>query len=68
VLFITEQHVPIGLTSLIIASVPLWVLLLRLRCGERPDRVATIGLVVGFGGIVLLVTRGRTPARSATCC
>jgi len=35
VLFITEQHVPIGLTSLIIASVPLWVLLLRLAVGER---------------------------------
>jgi drug/metabolite transporter (DMT)-like permease len=55
ILFITERKVPIGLTSLIIASVPLWVLLLRLSVRERPDLVSTIGLVVGFGGIVLLV-------------
>jgi drug/metabolite transporter (DMT)-like permease len=58
VLFITEQHVPIGLTSLIIASVPLWVLLLRLAAGERPDAVASLGLLVGFAGIVVLVRPG----------
>jgi drug/metabolite transporter (DMT)-like permease len=58
VLFITEQHVPIGLTSLIIASVPLWVLLFRLAAGERPDRIASLGLLVGFAGIVLLVRPG----------
>jgi drug/metabolite transporter (DMT)-like permease len=58
ILFITERKVPIGLTSLIIASVPLWVLILRLSVRERPDLVSTIGLVVGFGGIVLLVHPG----------
>jgi drug/metabolite transporter (DMT)-like permease len=58
VLFITEQKVPIGLTSLIIASVPLWVLLFRLAAGERPDRIASLGLLVGFAGIVLLVRPG----------
>jgi drug/metabolite transporter (DMT)-like permease len=57
-LFITEQHVPIGLTSLIIAAVPLWVLLLRLAAHERPDLVSSVGLVVGFGGIALLVKPG----------
>jgi drug/metabolite transporter (DMT)-like permease len=58
ILFITEQHVPIGLTSLIIASVPLWVLLLQLAARERPDLISSIGLLVGFGGIVLLVKPG----------
>jgi drug/metabolite transporter (DMT)-like permease len=58
VLFITEQKVPIGLTSLIIASVPLWVLLLRLGVGERPDAIASLGLLVGFAGIVVLVRPG----------
>jgi drug/metabolite transporter (DMT)-like permease len=57
-LFITEQKVPIGLTSLIIAAIPLWVLLLRLASRERPDLLSTIGLVVGFGGIALLVRPG----------
>jgi drug/metabolite transporter (DMT)-like permease len=58
VLFVTEQKVPIGLTSLIIASVPLWVLLFRLAAGERPDRIASLGLLVGFAGIALLVRPG----------
>jgi drug/metabolite transporter (DMT)-like permease len=58
ILFVTEQHVPIGLTSLIIAAVPLWVLLLRLAARERPDLVSSIGLLVGFGGIALLVKPG----------
>ena len=58
VLFITEQKVPIGLTSLIIASIPLWVLLLQLSAREKPDLISTIGLVVGFAGIVLLVHPG----------
>jgi drug/metabolite transporter (DMT)-like permease len=58
VLFVTEQKVPIGLTSLIIASVPLWVLLFRLAAGERPDRIATVGLLVGFVGIAVLVRPG----------
>jgi drug/metabolite transporter (DMT)-like permease len=57
-LFITEQEVPIGLTSLIIASIPLWVLLLQLAARERPDLVSSLGLIVGFGGIVLLVKPG----------
>jgi drug/metabolite transporter (DMT)-like permease len=38
--------------------VPLWVLLLRLSVGERPDRVASLGLLVGFAGIVVLVRPG----------
>ena len=58
ILFLTEQKVPIGLTSLIIASVPLWVLLFRLAAGERPDRIASLGLLVGFVGIVVLVRPG----------
>ena len=58
ILFVTEQKVPIGLTSLIIAAIPLWVLLLRQLARERPDRLSTIGLVIGFAGIVLLVHPG----------
>src|SRR5688500_13966746 len=35
-LALAEQEVPAGLAALIIASVPLWVVLLRLAHGERP--------------------------------
>ena len=57
-LFVTERQVPIGLASLIIASIPLWVVLLRLAAHERPDLVSVAGLIVGFAGIALLVRPG----------
>jgi drug/metabolite transporter (DMT)-like permease len=57
-LFLTEKQVPIGLASLIIASIPLWVLLLRLAVRERPDLISTLGLLVGFAGIAVLAKPG----------
>ena len=57
-LFLTERQVPIGLASLIIAAIPLWVVLLRLAARERPDLISATGLVVGFAGIALLVRPG----------
>jgi drug/metabolite transporter (DMT)-like permease len=51
-----EQRVPSGLTSVLIATVPLWVALLEwLRCGTRPSRPMAIGLAMGLAGIILLV-------------
>jgi drug/metabolite transporter (DMT)-like permease len=55
VLFIAERHVPTGLASLIIGAVPLWIVVLRTLTGDRPHAPALAGVVVGFGGLVLLV-------------
>ena len=55
VLFVAERHVPTGLSALIIGAVPLWLVLLRTLAGDRPPRAALIGVVIGFGGLVLLV-------------
>jgi drug/metabolite transporter (DMT)-like permease len=57
-LFIAEKQVPIGLASLIIASIPLWVVLMRLLARERLDLVGVLSLVIGFGGIAVLVRPG----------
>jgi drug/metabolite transporter (DMT)-like permease len=57
-LFLTERQVPIGLASLIIAAIPLWVVLLRFAARDRPDLMSVTGLVVGFAGIALLVRPG----------
>lgn len=54
-LFVAERQVPIGLASLLIASVPLWIVLLRTVTGDRPRRVALLGVATGFAGIALLV-------------
>ena len=54
VLFFAERHVPTGLASLIIASVPLWILVLRLVTRERLPWPALAGVGVGFVGVAIL--------------
>jgi drug/metabolite transporter (DMT)-like permease len=57
-LFVAERDVPIGLASLVIASVPLLVVALRFAGGDRPTRGAVVGVAIGFAGIALLVRPG----------
>jgi drug/metabolite transporter (DMT)-like permease len=54
VLFFAERNVPTGLASLIIASVPLWVVVLRLAGGERLPWPALAGVGIGFAGVAVL--------------
>ena len=62
VISVAEQKVPSGLAALLVASIPLWVILLRRGAGER-IRGRSIGAVlVGFAGVALLVK----PQGSAT--
>ena len=53
-LFVAERTVPTGVASLIIASVPLLVVLMRLAGGERPPRLAIVGVLIGFVGVAVL--------------
>jgi drug/metabolite transporter (DMT)-like permease len=52
-----EQYVPSGATALIIGSIPIWLVLIEaLRPGgAKPGRIAILGLITGFFGIVILV-------------
>jgi len=58
VLFFAEEHVPTGLASLLIASVPLLVVLLRLWGRERLRRPTLAGVAVGFAGVAVLLRPG----------
>jgi drug/metabolite transporter (DMT)-like permease len=53
---VAEQWVPSGLTALLVGSVPLWLVVLDALFGSRgrPSPRAGVGLMVGFGGLVLL--------------
>src|SRR5262249_40885058 len=55
VLFVAERHVPTGLAALIFGSVPLWIVLFRTLAGDRPPAAALAGVLLGFGGLVVLV-------------
>jgi drug/metabolite transporter (DMT)-like permease len=54
-LFVAERHVATGLASLIIGSVPLWIVVLRTVTRDHPPRAALAGVIGGFGGLALLV-------------
>ena len=53
--------VPSGLAALLIASEPMWVILLRFFARDRVPRGTLIGVVVGFLGVAVLLLPG-TPA------
>ena len=46
---------PSGITALLIAAVPLWVICYRVLSGERPAGRTVAGVATGFAGIVVLV-------------
>jgi len=52
---LAERDVASSLAALMIASEPLWVVVLRVVNGERPSPVALGGVVLGFVGVAVLV-------------
>jgi len=52
-----ELTVPSGLTAVLVATVPFWMVAIEAgrRGGDRVSAVGIAGLIVGFGGILLLV-------------
>jgi drug/metabolite transporter (DMT)-like permease len=58
-----EQFVPSALAALLVATVPLWMALIDVFLGRhRPSVVETGGILVGFGGVVLLIGSPSTSA------
>jgi len=55
-----EQVIPSGLTAVLITIVPIWMALLELLQKNRvvPTPQVVLGLVLGFGGVILLVGPG----------
>jgi drug/metabolite transporter (DMT)-like permease len=61
-----EEHVPAGLAALVVASVPLWIVVLRATLGERQPAGAMIGVLIGFAGVALLLLPGERPDEATT--
>jgi drug/metabolite transporter (DMT)-like permease len=55
---VAERTVPSGLTALLVAATPLWLVLLRQVTGDRVRRMTLAGTAAGFVGIALLVLPG----------
>ena len=51
-----EQYIPTGMTSLLVATVPMFLAILGWLSGvsQRPTPLVAVGLLFGFGGVYLL--------------
>ncbi len=58
VVSVAEQEVPSSIAALLIASVPLWVIIMRLVVHDGVSRNSVAATLVGFGGVALLVRPG----------
>ena len=64
---VAEQDVPSSLAALVIASVPLWVVVLRRVAGrERIAGATAAGVGIGFAGVAILLLPGSRPAGTGT--
>jgi drug/metabolite transporter (DMT)-like permease len=58
---VAERDVPSGLAALLIASEPLWIVLMRSTGGDRPARATFGGVALGFVGVGILLLPGGRP-------
>ena len=61
VMIAEDRGLPSGLTALLIAVVPLYVVLLRVLFKDRPTRRTVIGIALGFVGLAVLLLPGTRP-------
>lgn len=52
---LAERFVPSGVTALLIATVPIWIIVFRVAGGQRPSWRTAVGVLVGLAGVGLLV-------------
>src|SRR5437899_7730353 len=55
---LAERTVPSGVASLIVASIPLWIVVYRMIAGERVGRDLLAGVLLGLVGVAILVVPG----------
>jgi drug/metabolite transporter (DMT)-like permease len=65
-LALAERYVPSGIAALIVAVMPLYVILFRLRAGDRPPGLTLLGVAIGLGGLALMLLPGGTVPVSGT--
>ena len=58
---VAERDVPSGLAALLIASEPLWIVLLRSTRGDRVAGATLGGVALGFAGVGILLLPGGHP-------
>jgi drug/metabolite transporter (DMT)-like permease len=63
---LAERFVPSGITALVVSGIPLWIVLLRLRSGDRPATLTLAGVGVGIAGLTFMLLPGGTVPRTGS--
>jgi drug/metabolite transporter (DMT)-like permease len=63
---LAEQFVPSGIVALLVSIIPLWIVLFRIKAGDRPSSLTIAGVVVGLTGLGLMILPGGTTPSSGT--
>lgn len=58
---VAEKDVPSALAALIVASTPLWIVVIRSLFSDRPAPATLAGVALGFAGVALLLLPGNRP-------
>lgn len=54
----TLQHVPASTAAVLVATVPLWIITLRIALGDHPGARSSACVVIGFVGVGLVLLTG----------
>lgn len=57
---LAERYVPSSVAALLVSVTPLFLVLFRIRAGERPSRLTITGVLVGLAGLALMLLPGGT--------
>lgn len=52
---VSAQHIPSGLIALLVAMTPIFIAILRFIFGDIPSLKTIVGIVVGFGGVIIVL-------------
>ncbi len=61
-----DRGAPSGLTALLVAAVPLWIICLRVLSGDRPRPRSVAGVLLGFAGASALIAGRGGGAEAST--
>ncbi len=59
-LSLAERYVPSGIAALIVAVTPLFIIVFRVRAGDRVSRFTLTGVAVGMAGLAVMMLPGGT--------
>lgn len=59
-LALAERYVPSGIAALIVAVTPLFIIVFRMRAGDRVSAFTLIGVAVGMVGLAVMLLPGGT--------